>query len=347
MEENKSKEKPRGLSFEEKFEAYNQQLDKTTNWILTQMQATDGKWEMPWHKGIPQAMNPKTGKFYSGNNQALLWRICEENEYIRNKWATFYQWSSVKAKVKKGEKGTLICIAIPLEKSKKNQIGQLDLFDRYSQKNINQKNKFFKFRFKRVFNQNQVNGYFGDQPDIFNPEPDPENLIKALIEKSEADIRQGGEKAFYCPSEDFIQMPELARFQGHFTQVMDSYYSVLLHELIHWTGHNSRCKRSFGREFGNPEYAFEELVAELGSALLSTHLGRKIYPREDHSKYLNNWLKVLKDDFTHFYLAIDLAKYAVYWLFEKTGIYPYDLKKQEPRFINEKRIEDWTKSNDL
>ncbi|WP_460490189.1 zincin-like metallopeptidase domain-containing protein, partial [Belliella aquatica] len=115
--------------------------------------------------------------------------------------------------------------------------------------------------------------------------------------------------------------------------------NIQLHELIHWTGHHSRCKRDLGNVFGSSKYAFEELVAELGGALLATHLGRKVYPREDHAKYLNNWLKVLENDFSYFYIAMDLAKYAIYWLFDKTGVYPYELKKQEPRYLSEKMIE--------
>jgi len=345
MKENKPGEKPRGLSLEEKFEAYNRQIDQTSHWILGQMKSSDGNWEMPWHKGIPQAMNAKTGKFYGGNNLMILWRKCLEKDYSRNKWATFYQWSSVGAKLRRGEKGTLICIAIPRPDIKKKKAGQLNLFDVYDPKQIKLSNRFFKFRFRYVFNQAQVNNYFGDQPDIFNPLPDPENLIKTIILNSGADIRHGGEKAFYLPSDDFIQMPEIARFQGQgVSHALERYYSVLLHELIHWTGHDLRCKRSFGMEFGSKTYALEELVAELGSAILSTHLNRKIYPRRDHAQYLNNWLKVLENDFTYFNEALDLAKYSIYWLFKKTGVYPFDLKKQEPRILSEKRAVKWEES---
>ncbi len=333
-------------TLEEKFETYNHQLDQTADWILSQMKQTDGNWTMPWHKGLPQAVNAKTGKFYGGNNQMILWKACVERGYSRNKWATFYQWSSVKAKLKRGEKGTLICIAIPKDKNSKKEQNQLLLFEKFNPDTFSKKNVYFNFRFKYVFNQSQVEGYFGDQPDIFNPDPDPDQLIQKLIKNSAADIREGGDIAFYTTSEDFIQMPELFRFKGdNIAKSKQLYYSTLLHEMIHWTGHHSRCKRKFGSEFGNPEYAFEELVAELGSALLSTHLGKKIYPRVEHAKYLNNWLRVLKNDFSYFYIAMDLAKYAIYWLFEKTDVYPYDLKKQEPKLPSEKFLDklqsDW------
>lgn len=332
------------LTLEEKFEAYNQQIDETSNWILNQMKSTDGNWEMPWHKGLPQAINAKTGKFYGGNNLMILWRKCLEKGYTRNKWATFKQWTQVKANVRPGEKGTLICNAIPRPMAGESERvqGQLNLFDVYDPKQINRNNRFFKFRFGYVFNQSQVNNYFGDQPDIFNPTPDPDNLINSLIKKSEADIRHGGDSAIYWPSQDYIQMPEISRFKGErISNALDHYYSTLLHELIHWTGHHTRCKRVFGQNFGNREYALEELVAELGSAILSAHLNRKIYPRDDHAQYLNYWLSVLENDFSYFYEALDLAKYSIYWLFKKTEIYPFDLKKQEPRFMSDKRLEKW------
>lgn len=75
-----------------------------------------------------------------------------------------------------------------------------------------------------------------------------------------------------------------------------AYYGVLLHELIHWTGHAKRCARQFGKRFDDDAYAMEELVAELGSALLSADLGIVQAPWADHAAYLDHWLRVLKAD---------------------------------------------------
>ncbi|GAB2613889.1 ArdC-like ssDNA-binding domain-containing protein [Belliella aquatica] len=217
---------------EQKFETYNHQLDQTAEWILSQMKQTDDKWIMPWHQGLPQAVNAKTGKFYGGNNQMILWKTCVERGYSRNKWATFYQWSSVKAKLKRGEKGTLICIAIPKDKNLKKENNQLILFDKYNQDTFSKMNVYFNFRFKYVFNQSQVEGYFGDQPDLFCPEPDPDQLIHKLIKNSEADIREGGDRACYYSLKDYIQIPELFRFKGNsIAQSKDDYFSTLLLDI--------------------------------------------------------------------------------------------------------------------
>jgi antirestriction protein ArdC len=77
----------------------------------------------------------------------------------------------------------------------------------------------------------------------------------------------------------------------------ESYYATLLHELTHWTRHEKRLNREFGRKrWGDSGYAAEELVAELGAAFLCADLGVTPEPREDHAAYLASWLEVLKSD---------------------------------------------------
>jgi len=76
-----------------------------------------------------------------------------------------------------------------------------------------------------------------------------------------------------------------------------SYYATALHELTHWTKHERRVDRDFGRQkFGDAGYAREELVAELGAAFLCADLGITPEIREDHAAYLGHWLNVLKED---------------------------------------------------
>ena len=86
----------------------------------------------------------------------------------------------------------------------------------------------------------------------------------------------------------------------------EDYYATALHELSHWTGHESRLNRSFGKRFGNQAYAFEELVAELGSAMLCAHL--KIDGQLQHANYIANWLEVLKNDSKNILKAGALAQ---------------------------------------
>jgi len=101
------------------------------------------------------------------------------------------------------------------------------------------------------------------------------------------DIRHGGNQAYYAVGSDRIQMPPFEGFRD-----AESYYATLAYETTHWTRHPSRLDRDFGRKrWGDEGYAAEELVAELGSAFLSADLDLELEPREDHSAYIESWLK--------------------------------------------------------
>jgi antirestriction protein ArdC len=107
-----------------------------------------------------------------------------------------------------------------------------------------------------------------------------------------ADIRHGGTRAFYAEGPDYVQMPLFETFRDS-----ESYAATLAHELTHWTKHDKRLARDFGRvRFGDEGYASEELVAELGSAFLCADLGITPEVREDHAAYIASWLKALRDD---------------------------------------------------
>ena len=96
----------------------------------------------------------------------------------------------------------------------------------------------------------------------------------------------------------------------------ESYYATLAHECVHWTKHESRLDRDFGRKrWGDEGYAREELVAELGSAFLAADLGLTPEPREDHAAYIAYWLKVLKDDKRFIFSAAAHAQRAADFLY--------------------------------
>ncbi|MGB5468755.1 MAG: zincin-like metallopeptidase domain-containing protein [Sedimenticolaceae bacterium] len=122
-----------------------------------------------------------------------------------------------------------------------------------------------------------------------------------------ADIRHGGNRAYYTITDDYIQMPPFESFHD-----AESYYATLAHETTHWTRHGTRLERDFGRKrFGDEGYAREELVAELGSAFLSADLGLTPEVRDDHSAYIESWLKVLKGDKRAIFSAAAHAQRAV------------------------------------
>jgi antirestriction protein ArdC len=324
-----------------------EKIDSISETILSQMKAGASSWEMPWHKGIPEAWNPVTGKFYGGNNLLILWNECQKNDYPNNHWATFKQWQRARSgsKVRKGEKGTLIMFAIPRAaflRKKGKKVEQLN-FEFINKEEKEKAKKNFYFRYFWVFNAAQIDGYDLSQPSLFDQMATDLGRLKTFVGKAEAPIKMGGDRAFYSIVEDFIQMPELARFKSHNGEATRTlnYYSSLLHEIIHWTGHKDRCKRQFGWKFGDNAYAFEELVAELGGAILTTQFNSQPVPRNDHAVYLNSWLKVLENDFSYFTEALELARAAIYWLYQKTDILPFDLKPQYGREFSEERVKNW------
>ncbi len=125
-----------------------------------------------------------------------------------------------------------------------------------------------------------------------------------------ADIRHGGDKAFYTISGDYIRMPPFETFRD-----AESHAATVAHELTHWTRHESRLNRDFGRKrWGDEGYAIEELVAELASAFLCADLQITPELREDHASYIENWLTVLKSDKRAIFSAASLASQAVDFL---------------------------------
>lgn len=146
-----------------------------------------------------------------------------------------------------------------------------------------------------VFNADQIEGL----PERFTIRPSVPvssrieriDHAEAFFDATGAKLRHGGNRAFYATDADFIQLPPFESFRD-----AESYTATKAHEFVHWTGHESRLARPIRNRFGTPDYAAEELVAELGSAFLCVDLGITPEVREDHAAYIGSWLAALKDD---------------------------------------------------
>ena len=164
-----------------------------------------------------------------------------------------------------------------------------------------------------VFNAEQINGLpekFYETPSRLEDTRVRMEAVEQFIINTKAIIQHGGNKAFYSPSHDFIQMPPSQSFRD-----IESYYAILAHELTHWTSHSSRLDREFGQKrFGDHGYAMEELVAEIGAAFLCAFLGITPETREDHAAYIQSWLTVLKKDNRAIFTAASQAQRAVDYL---------------------------------
>ena len=236
--------------------------------------------------------NAVTGRRYAGINVMILGLTGQS-------WATYKQWQSIGAQVRKGEEGTAVMFFKPLQ-VKDRETGEDATIPM--------------MRTFTVFSAGQVDGYEVEGIDL--TEAERIEGADQWVANTGADIRHnniGG--AFYKPTADWIQVPHLESFKAseHSTQV-ENYYSTLFHELTHWTGHQSRCKRDLGNRFGSPDYAFEELVAEMGAAFQCALLGITNEPRADHAQYLNSWIKCLKNEPKAIFKAASLAEKAVQYI---------------------------------
>lgn len=319
------------MTWEEKIAYHKNRSDQIAQSIIEQIEEGLDKWEMPWHKGIPQAQNKVTGKFYGGKNLLILWDECLRKGYSQNVWATMRQWNQIKSGVKKGSSGTLVKFVVP-----QNELDDYDQLELEFADEETEEIDGFRIFFHYVFNIDQVTNNRKNQIGLFQNQAPKLEQTEEFVLKTEANITHKGDRALYNFLKDQIIMPPKASFKRvEDASYLENYYATLLHELIHWTGHNSRCDRSLINKKGSQAYAFEELIAELGTAILSTQFSNKLVPRKNHAKYVNSWLAVLKHDFKYFIEALELSRTAIHWLFEKTQVLPYPLPDHYSRQVNE------------
>ena len=286
---------------------------RVTDQIIEAIEAGAEKWEMPWHTtggaDIMRPINATTHKAYRGVNVLALWIAAQHNGYAANEWATYKQWQEKGAQVRKGERSQFVVFWKITDQGDETQDGGEDS----SADNDGQSRRVFA-RGYPVFNTAQVDGYTPPpQPEPLPPLPtNPRNdAAEAFFAATGAQIQHGGNRAFYRPSTDQIQMPPFEAFPD-----VTDYYSVLGHETVHWTSAKHRLDRDLSGRFGSEAYAAEELIAELGAAFLCADLGLTNTPRPDHASYVASWLKVLKGDNRAIFTAAARAQKAADFLHE-------------------------------
>ncbi len=258
---------------------------RITDNIIADLEKGELSWRKPWQNGAADITRPlrNTGQPYSGINVLVLWATAAEKGYSSPFWFTFKQAKDLNARIRKGEQHTKIVYANKYNKKEKDEEGN----------EVTNRHSFLKAY--QVFNASQIEGlpehfYHKPEPKIINPD-ERVATVDAFFAQTGADILTG-QKACYRIQPDQIEMPAFE----HFTDAR-AYYGVLAHEVTHWTRHPSRLNRYFGgKEFGDVGYAKEELVAELGACFLSADLGVAPRPVEENAAYIQNWLKVLKDN---------------------------------------------------
>lgn len=282
---------------------------EVTNQIIAALEAGAHPWVCPWDRqhGSLMPANLTSGRHYRGINVLLLNLRQIAGGYPTHRWLTFQQAHSVGAHVRRGELGTRIVFFKLLERDDATggvpEGRCLAANDEPTRKVIPLLRSF------TVFNEAQVEGLPAhlNRPQEPRPDGDAFTAAEALLISSGAVVQHGGGRAFYSPSLDLIQMPPIEFFVN-----FERYYSTALHELTHWTGHPSRCNRTLSTRQHIEGYAFEELVAEMGSAFLSSHCG--LQGQLHHASYIASWLEALRNDKRLVFSAASLAQKAVDFL---------------------------------
>jgi antirestriction protein ArdC len=270
-----------------------------TNRIIESLEAGTPPWIQPWsdHTALPS--NLATGKPYRGINILTLSIEAQLSGYSDSRWVTLRQANELGARVRKGSHGT------PIVFFKMKEIA--DAVDAEEPKRV-----IPMLRSYTVFNASQLDFLperfeLRSSPPAWQPIGEAEQLIYATV----AVIHHGGNRAFYRPSDDIIQLPPPAWFPD-----TADYYAVALHELTHWTGHPRRLDRVLGRRHGIEAYAYEELVAEMGAAFLCAHCG--LPARLEHASYIDSWLDALRRDKRLIFTAAGAAQKAADYVLGET-----------------------------
>jgi antirestriction protein ArdC len=270
-----------------------------TDRIIAQLEKGIAPWQQPWASlggGMP--VNVVSRKQYRGINVLLLWDAAADHGYQSNLWGTYRQWDVLGGHVNRGERATKIIFWNATSKA---------TIDQATGEEKDEK-RFFCKEYS-VFNIDQCGGDALDRFRVARPAGEFMDFGPAeeAIAATGADVKHGGNRAFFDPINDFVQLPIKAAFA-----TPASYYSTALHELTHWTGHESRQNRiNKLARFGDQSYAAEELVGELGAAFLTATLGiPNERTLENATAYLANWLSVLKSDNRAIFTAATAASAA-------------------------------------
>ena len=269
----------------------NDLYQKVTDRIVAALEAGVPPWLAPWRDGSAIPSNLATGKPYRGINVLVLHLEALEKGYPDSRWLTVRQANALGGCVKQGEHGASVVFFKWRE------------VEEEADPDAEHRRVVPLLRAYTVFNASQV----AFLPERFQlgqaPQWRPVTEAETLLAESGAVIRHGGNRAFYAPGEDMIQLPPPAWFPE-----AEGYYATALHELAHWTGHPSRLCRVLGRRSGIDAYAYEELVAEMGAALLCAHCG--IAARLEHASYIDAWLAALRHDKRLIFVAAGAAQKA-------------------------------------
>jgi hypothetical protein len=282
---------------------------KVAQSLIDMMAEGIAPWSKPWACsgiGDPNAPhNGITGRYYRGYNRLYLGYVAHAKGYSDPRWMTYKQAKEAGAQVRKGEKGTTIVFNSPVEKKDK---GTGEVTDR-----------FWLTKAYTVFNVAQIDGLTLGPLLLagadFEPHDEAQAIADGWLETERVPLTHGGDRACYSPAFDAITMPDPRDFTSP-----EHYYQTLFHEIVHSSGHEKRLKRIESTTFGSDEYAKEELVAEIGAAMLYATAGLDRDLMEHSAAYLKSWASRLQDDPGLLVTAANAAERAAEYIMERVPV---------------------------
>jgi antirestriction protein ArdC len=271
--------------------------------VIKQLEQGVAPWRKPWSTSMPR--NLITKKPYRGLNVFML----ATQGYGSPYWVTLNQAKQLGAHVRQGEKSSPVMFwkIDELVRRKIDSDGEP----------ADEKGKSFLLRYYRVFTIEQCHGLsslHGDDQKPVSPIAECESIADGMPNRPRIEQHS---QAFYRPSADMVGMPSRNCFESP-----EAYYSTLFHELTHSTGHTSRLNRfetnATDRQFGSESYSKEELVAEMGAAMLAGTAGISHATLSNSASYLQTWITRLKSDSRLIISAASHAQQAVDHILGKT-----------------------------
>ena len=266
--------------------------------------------EIPWHRPwicVGGAHNRVTGRRYSLLNQLML---RHSGGYL-----TLKQANDLGFKVRKGEKAEFVVFWKWPENKEQKEDGEDDTPDRKEWRGPI-------LKYYRVFHESQIEGLPPSEDErLYDTDPiaDADNLVKGYAEREGIKVEMElSNRAYYSPSLDIIHLPDIRQYRDP-----AEYYSTALHEAVHSTGHETRLNRMSVKDvrFGSDVYSKEELIAELGAAMLLHTIGISSDETMTNSAaYLQGWGKAISADKRMFVLAASQAEKAVEYILKRSPV---------------------------
>lgn len=274
-----------------------------TDLIIRKLEEGVPPWSRPWsmsHAGGRPLRH--CGTPYTGINTLYLWAIADAEGFRSRYWMTYRQAEALGGNVRRGETGAVSVYYSSFKKHEAHpKTGQ----------DVARSIRFL--RHYIVFNADQIDGlpayFYAAAPETPAAPSDHQAEIDAFFTAIPADVRHGGNEAYFSPTFDYIQMPNRSAFTS-----IDHYASTRCHETVHWSGHVRRLARTFGKRFGDAAYSFEELIAEIGAGLCCSQLGLPNILHDSHASYVGHWLGILRGDKTAIIHAAAKAEQAFTYL---------------------------------